>query len=74
MKAKLLYSLDQTPLSINRRSRISRRTSGSAERNSRCSRIVPAPHVLFEKHAAREHASRLVLDGSYKKSKYLAVF
>ena len=38
--------------------------------------IVATPHLLFEKHAAREYASQLVLDGRYKKSndKYLAVF
>ena len=36
------YSLDQTPL-LN-----SRRTSGSAERNSRRSRIVAAPRLLLE--------------------------
>ena len=36
------YSLDQTPLSI------SRRTSGSVERNSGRSRIVAAPRLLFE--------------------------
>ena len=42
----LPYSLDQTPLSN------SRRTSGSAEQNSRHSRIVAAPRLLFEKHVS----------------------
>ena len=70
IEKEIPYSLDQTPLSN------SGCTSGSAERNSRRSRIVAVPRLLFEKHAARGHASRLVLDGRYKKSndKYLAVF
>ena len=37
------YSLDQTPLSI------SRRTSRSAERNSRRSRIVAAPRLYYSR-------------------------
>ena len=56
------YLLDQTPLLI------SRRTSRSAERNSHRSRIVAVPRLLFEKHAARGHALRLVLNGRYKKN------
>ena len=39
---RIPYSLDQTPLSI------SRRTSGIFERNSGRSRIVAAPRLLFE--------------------------
>ena len=66
----ILYSLNQMPFSI------SRRTAGSAEQNGRRSQIVAAPRLLFKKHVAREHASRLILDGRYKKSndKDLVIF
>ena len=50
---KVPDSLDQTPL------------SNSAERNIRRSRIVSVAPLLFKKHAAHGHASRLILDGRY---------